>query len=256
MATRSTVQTTVARERDLEPGGCSKEHRLRLLQAVPFFQSLGAEELGDVNARFRAYDYEAGEPIFASGSAAEKFFIVAHGKVKLFRRTPTGQDVVFGLLRAGEMFGSLPELGGRAYPDDAEAHTRCCVLGIGSADFQTILDRYPSVTRAVLAVVAERLQEARGTISQLSALPVEARIASALLKLGEKLGVERDGELILDTPLSRQDLAAMTGTTTESASRVMSDFRRRGLIRSGRRWIALTDRAGLAQLISDHTGDS
>jgi CRP-like cAMP-binding protein len=94
--------------------------------------------------------------------------------------------------------------------------------------------------------MAERLQTAHETIRQLSAFPVERRIASVLLKLSEKLGEAHDEGLLIQVPLARQDLADMAGTTVESASRVMSQFQKQGLIRSGRQWVAITDLAGLA----------
>lgn len=67
-----------------------------------------------------------------------------------------------------------------------------------------------------------------------------------LLKLGEKLGEPHDEGLLIQVPLARQDLADMAGTTVESASRVMSQFQKQGLIRSGRQWVAITDLEGLA----------
>lgn len=241
------------RDEGVSPHECSVAHRLQLLGEVPFFRHLAADALEAVNDLFCAHGYQPLEAIYMNGAAAERFFVIAHGTVKLIRRTASGQDILLDILRPGEMFGTLPELGMREYLEDAEALTSCCVLGVTSADFQRILQRYPNVALSVLAIIAGRLQEAQGTISRLSAMTVEARIAAALLKLAEKLGVESEGGVLLDTPLSRQDLAALTGTTTESASRTMSEFRRTGLIESGRRWIRIKDRAALARLADEPT---
>src|SRR5690606_3742453 len=126
------------------------------------------------------------------------------------------------------------------------AHTACCVLGIGAEDFQAILQNYPMVATVTLTIMAQRLQAAHETIRQLSAFPVAQRIASVLLKLADKLGEQSAEGLLIQTPLSRQDLADMTGTTLETASRIMSDFQKQGLIRSGRQWVAIADPAALA----------
>lgn len=228
--------------------GCTVEHRLKVLHAVPFFRHLSLDELRPVNERFHSHSYQPQETIYFDGSPAERLYVLAHGKVKLLRHTVAGQDVLLDILGPGEMFGSLAALGDRAYPDEALAITQVCALGIGAADFQAVLERYPSVAIAVLQVVAGRLQEAHDAISQLSAGSVEVRVAAALLKLAEKLGVDhRDGRLI-EAPLSRQDLAAMTGATTESVSRVMSQFRRDGLVTSGRGWVVLRDARALAEI--------
>ena len=101
---------------------------------------------------------------------------------------------------------------------------------------------------ALLEIVSSRLREAREVIHQLSASPVESRLAATLLKLADKLGEKRGDEVLIQLPLSRQDLADMTGATVETASRVMSQFRRQKLIRSGRRWVSLTDLDGLKKI--------
>lgn len=229
-------------------GGCTVDHRLKVLHGVPFFRHLSIEELSPVNERFHSYSYQPRETIYFDGAPAERLYVLAHGKAKLLRHTVGGQDVLLDILAPGEMFGSLAALGDRAYPDEAQAITQVCALGIGAADFQAILERYPTVARAVVGVLAGRLQEAHDVISQLSAGSVEVRVAASLLKLAEKLGVAHEGGRLIQAPLSRQDLAAMTGATTESVSRVMSQFRRDGMITSGRGWVVITDAARLAEI--------
>jgi len=127
------------------------------------------------------------------------------------------------------------------------AHTTACVLVITPEDFQAILLQHPGVALNVLQVVSRRLDESQERVKQLSADPAERRVAHALLKLGESLGEEREGECLLQVPVSRQDLASMTGTTPETVSRILSQFRRQGMVRSGRQWIAITDLRRLSQ---------
>lgn len=237
--------------REVGPESCSIEHRHEILHGLPFFAHLSSEALAEINQQFYATGYAAGETVYFSGDPAERLFVVAHGEVKLLRHSAGGQDVLLDMLGEGEMFGTLTVLGDRSYPDTAVAQTPCCVLGISAADFQTILARVPEVALAVLGLVAERLQNAHDTISQISATPVESRVAAALLKLAEKLGVQDERGVLINTRLSRQDLAAMTGTTTETASRIMSQFRRDGLIESGREWIIVTNAAQLEQIASE-----
>ncbi len=250
MKTKTRRNTPLAAQQ-IEPHMCSTSLRLRILSQVPFFARLSAVETAAVNELFREHGYAAGETIYHAGDAAARLYVVASGKVKVTRPTLAGQDVLLDLLAPGEFFGSLSALRDAEYADTAQAQTACCVLGVDARDFQTILQRYPAVAMEVLRIVAERLQQAQETIRRLSATSVESRVASALLKLAEKLGEETKAGTLIQTPLSRQDLAEMTGTTTETVSRVMSHFRKAGLIRSGRRWIALTNRGKLMALASD-----
>jgi CRP-like cAMP-binding protein len=228
-----------------EPHLCSVHTRLDVLRKVPFFASLDPNALRQVNTLFREVGYDSGAPIYFAGDPAARLYVVASGKVKISRHTLSGQDVVLDILASGDFFGSLAILGDATYPDTAQAQTGVCVLGIDAHDFQQILLRYPEVAVAVLQVTAQRLQDAHETIRQLSAFPVERRIAAVLLKLAEKLGEASAEGLLIQVPLARQELADMAGTTVESASRVMSQFQKQGLIRSGRQWVAIADLAGL-----------
>jgi CRP-like cAMP-binding protein len=228
-----------------EPEQCSVELRLDILARVPFFASLSGEEMAGVNRLFREQGNTPGETIYLAGDPATRLYVVASGKVKLIRHTLSGQDVLLDVLTPGEFFGSLAALGDDVYPDTAQAQTAACVLGIGADEFRAILRAYPAVAVAVLDMVAGRLTAAHEMVRQLSAHSVERRIAYTLLKLAEKLGEERDVGLLIQMPLSREDLAGMTGTTLETASRVMSLFQKGGLVRSGRGWVAIADGAGL-----------
>lgn len=232
----------------VEPHLCTLDLRRQILRSTPFFAQLAPAEVDRLSERFPARAYEAGDSIYVAGAPAERLYIVATGNVKLLRPTPGGQNVLLDLLAPGDFFGSLPSLGDREYPDTAEAQTGCCVLSISADDFQEILETYPSVALATLTITAERLREAHEVIEQLSAHRVEARLAATLLKLADRLGEPHDEGLLIQMPLSRQDLAEMIGTTIETVSRVMSEFRRAGLIQSGRRWVVITDRAGLAAI--------
>jgi CRP-like cAMP-binding protein len=230
---------------EIEPQMCSIDMRLEILHKVPFFVGLAHPSINQINALFREHGFQPGETIYFEGDPAERLYVVASGKVKLERHTLSGKNILLDLLTPGEFFGSLSALGDEIYPDTAQAQTAVCVLGIGAENFRKILDAYPPVALKVLDVTASRLKEAHERIRQLSAHSVEHRIAYTLLKLAEKFGKQQEVGLLIQVPLSRDDLAEMTGTTTETASRVMSQFQKDGLIASGRQWVAITDFEGL-----------
>jgi CRP-like cAMP-binding protein len=98
--------------------------------------------------------------------------------------------------------------------------------------------------------MAKRLQKAHEIIRQLSALPVDQRVASTLVRLADKFGQPDEVGFLIQLPLSRQDLAQMTGSTPETVSRVLSEFKREGLIRTGREWVALLDQDALTRLFT------
>lgn len=220
---------------------CSVPEQRRLLGDSPYFKSLTPEQVVDVQKEFQQHHYHAEETIHFAGDDATRLSIVGAGSVKLVRSTLEGKDVVIDLLTPGDHFGSLAELGDATYRETAVAHTECCILSTTAPVFARFMREYPVVALDSLAMVAERLRTAQSTIEQLSAHPVEQRVVQMLLHLAGKTGKSGDNGILIDIPLSRQDIADMTGTTVESASRVLSELRKSGEIDSGRRWISILD---------------
>lgn len=231
-----------------EAHACSVNLRLQILGQVPFFAGLPQTELEKINRLFREVGYGPSETICFAGDPAERLFVVADGRIKLMRHSLTGKNVLLDLLAPGEFFGSLSMLDDAVYPDTAEAHTQTCVLSISADDFRQILEQNPPVVLKVLDITAVRLRAAQEQVQQLSALPVEGRIANLLLVLGKKFDQPEAEGLLIQVPLAREDIAAMTGTTPETASRVMSQFQKDGLIRTGRQWVAISDQVVLEQI--------
>ncbi len=234
----------------MDPEVCSLDYRLKIIGRLPFFKHLPAEAISKVNALFHDRDVSADERIYFEGDEAGHLYLVAMGKVKLVRNTASGRNVLLDILHGGDYFGSLSTFGGRVHTETAIAQTDCCILQISSEDFDTILAEYPDVTRKVLEAVSKRLTESQEIVKQLSAYTVEQRIASALLRLAGKLGETRGQGVLIQLPFSRQDLAAMTGSTTETVSRVMSRFAEDGLVKSGRKWVTITDKKRLEELVN------
>lgn len=244
-ANRHSQRKTPIEIEHVEAHMCSVDLRLRILSKVPFFSGVDRGVIGEINRLFIERGYSPGETICFAGDPAERLYVVADGNVKLMQHTFSGQDVMLDVLKPGEFFGSLAILGDDEYSETAVAQTACCVISIGADEFRMILQDSPQVALKVIDIIAGRLKSAHEMIRQLSSHSVEQRIAHVLLKLADKLGQEKEVGLLIQLPLSRSDLAELVGTTTESASRVMSQFQKDGLIRSGRRWVAITDREGL-----------
>ncbi|HRP47253.1 MAG TPA: Crp/Fnr family transcriptional regulator, partial [Trueperaceae bacterium] len=108
---------------------------------------------------------------------------------------------------------------------------------------------FPKVALAVLEDVSAKLRDAQSRLrSSAGAVPVEARLASALLMLSARLG-QPDGEgRTLGAPLSQEDLAAMTGSTLETVNRVLAQWRKGKIVTTGRRRLSIIDVPALAAI--------
>jgi len=244
-------RTTPLNDDQVSPSHCSADLRARILSQVPYFYGLPAPALDAVNRLFRSIDYPIGATLYHEGEPAQALFLVAHGRIKLLQHSVAGNEVVLDLLSQGDPFGGLTVLGRRRYPQSAVAQTACCVLTITPVDFRYLLHTYPEVALSALDGMAHDLEAAHDTIRALSTLPVEARIARVLVRLADRLGEADDGGILIQSPLSQQDIAAMVATTAETVSRVISGLRRSGDIETGRQWIRIRNRTNLARLAGE-----
>jgi CRP/FNR family transcriptional regulator, nitrogen oxide reductase regulator len=239
------------RQEWVDPGVCSLEYRLKIIGRLPFFGHLPAEAILEINRLFEDREVTAGQAIYFEGDPATHLYLVTTGKVKLLRNTNQGREVLLDILQTGEYFGNVTHLDRKGYTETAVAQTEGCILQISAQNFESILVRHPDVTLKVLDVVSRRLEESQDIIKQLSAFSIEERVASALIRLAGKLGENRSKSVLIQLPFSRQDLAAMTGTTVETVSRVMSHFAADGLISTGRKWVSINDLDALKHIAKE-----
>lgn len=237
----------------VDPAVCSLDYRLKIIGRLPFFRHLSSEAIVEINRLFEDRDVPAEQAIYFEGDPADYLYLVAMGKVKLMRHTTSGREVLLDILRGGEYFGNLSIVSGQGYSETAMAQTDCCILQISAQNFEKILKDHPDVTMKVLKAVGERLEQSQEVVKQLSVYTVDQRIAAALVRLAKKLGEQKQKGLLIQLPFSRQDLAAMTGTTVETVSRVMSRFSAAGLISTGRKWVSLSDLDGLEAIAKEGT---
>jgi len=227
---------------------CSIGLRLELLGKLPFLASLPADELAAANKRFKTRDFAEGATIYFADDPATHLYVVAIGQVRLMQHSPAGKDILLDVLQPGEFFGSLMPGNDERYAETAQAHTDTCILGINAEDFRRLMASDPRIALAVLDLTTERLRAAQETVRRLSAYPMEQRLAAVLVRLAGKLGEQRADDLLIQTRLSREDLAQMTAATPETISRIMTQLQKDGLVNSGRQWVAVKDMAGLRRL--------
>jgi CRP-like cAMP-binding protein len=228
---------------------CSLDYRLKIIGRLPFFRHLSPDAIIEINRLFEDWDVAAEQVIYFEGDAGENLYLIAAGKVKLTRFGLSGREVLLDILQGGEYFGDLAIDTQQGYAETAIAKTDCCILQISAQNFEKVLHRYPDVTMKVLKAVGQRLEESQEIIKQLSVYTIEQRIAATLIRVAKKLGEQKETGMLIQISFSRQDLAAMTGATVETVSRVMSRFSSEGLISTGRKWVVLHDLGCLEKIV-------
>jgi CRP/FNR family transcriptional regulator len=219
--------------------------RRDILVALPIFAGLSERDWEKVADLFSERHYDKDDYIFLEGEAPEALYVVKSGKVKVLRHSTDGKDVVLRVCSRGQLLGSVAVFDGGGYAGTSQVIEDCTLLVISRNDCLTLVSRYPVFALAIIADMGYRLRSSAEQIRSLAVERVEQRIARTLLKLAETTGSDALEGRVIEMPLTRQDVADMTGTTVETAIRVMSKFRRSGIIRTRRGKVILTDLAAM-----------
>ena len=214
--------------------------KAQILKCSPIFSSLNDEELGELANLAIERSFKSNEFIFWDGDIPEWFYIIAEGKVKVLKHSSLGKEFIISFFDPGEMFGEVAVFENKPYPASAQAVAETKVVGIKRKDFLSFLSNRPQVALRIINVLGGRLREAQSRLRDLAGERVEQRLASVLLMLSAKLG--------LTLPFTRQEIADMVGTTTETVIRVMSQLKDRGIIRSVRGKVIILDKENLKLL--------
>jgi len=227
-----------------------------LVSHLPLFSGLGAEDLDAILRDARSTRFAKNAAVFQQGEDAHSFFLLLHGHVRASKTTPTGEQVVVRYVSPGETFGVATAIGLTRYPATATAVDDSVVLAWPAAAWPRLVERYPSLSANTLRAVGARLQETHTRVIEMSTQQVEQRVAHALLRLAKQSGRKVEQGVEIAFPISRQDIAQMTGTTLHTVSRLLSGWEQRGLIESGRQRIVLRDAHGLVVLAEQGSRDS
>jgi len=210
---------------------------VQVAHSVPLFRGLSEQEWGQVTPLLNGHCYPKDSYIFFQGDPPTALYIMWMGRVKLVRHTGHGRDVVMEVLGPGQLIGEMAIFDGRPYSMTAVTLEDVAVVSIARSDFFSLLERYPPISMGVISELSRRLRVTNELVRSLAVDRVEQRIARTLLRLADLAGRSystHPGAVLIDMALTRQDIAEMTGTTVETAIRVMSRFRKSGLVASVR----------------------
>ena len=222
-----------------------------LLRVTPVFQQLAPDDRRRVAQASTVRKYSKGDVIFEQESTADAFFTIATGRVKIFKMLTSGKEMILEVFGRGDPLGALATYTGRPFPASAVAlEDTTCVL-IPRAVFFKLLEEHPSLVRGLLMGMTVRLVELTNRLAEVSGARVEPRLARLFVKLAREMGKpERDG-LYIPLVLSRQELADMTGTTIETAIRIMSRWGKENLVRTDKDGFVIINRAALENIADE-----
>jgi CRP-like cAMP-binding protein len=216
-----------------------------VLRKAQLFANLTDDEMRGLVVRTTRKKIQKEEQLFAEGDPCIGLYLVASGRIRIFKLSPSGREQVLAVEGPGSSFAELPVFDGGNYPAAASALEDTEVLFISRRDFQNFCREHPDVGLKVIAVVGARLRRLVGIIEELSFTTVRQRLIAVILRLAQASHDRSKEGIHIELPKSHQDLAAELGTVRELISRNLSRLEAEGFLHVEARKIVVKDLPGL-----------
>jgi len=212
---------------------------LELLGQTELFRDISPEVLKEIRSLAFAKHVQPPDAIFHQGDPAAACYTILSGNLRATQTTLDGDQIIIRYLGPGQFAGYAVLGGDEHHPGTVSAVSESYLLGWSRATMRQIMARYPEVAVNAVAVMGRRYHEMQLRLRELTTQGVEQRIAHTLLRLVHQAGRRTDRGIEIAFPLSRQDLAEMTGTTLHTVSRTLSAWEKEGVVSSKHRYIVI-----------------
>lgn len=211
------------------------------------FSSLQGPQLTVLSDNKACRVYHKGDMIFYVDDRPAGLYCIRHGNIKLYKVGSDGREQIIRLVGPGDVLGYRSLISGTAYASFAMAMDDAHVCFIPRAEFMNLLSADATFSMRMMSLLSSELRNAEERMVGLAQKPVRERLAETLVLLQEKYGTDEDGES-LGIRLTREEIANIVGTATESVIRLLSEFNKEGLIEIRGRKLIISDRRGLLAL--------
>ncbi len=173
-------------------------------------------------------DYKKKQTIYSEGQHPNKLYYIQTGKVKIYKTSDGGKELIIGLLSAGDFFGHIPLIENVVYEEFAETLEESSIRVIPKKEFEQLITTNQEIALKVIKLLANNISEKEQQLVALAYHSLRKRVADALLTLKKKYA--KEDQVPFSISISREDLANIAGTATESLIRTLSDFKNEKLI--------------------------
>lgn len=210
-----------------------------LVSKTGLFSGLDPAECEQIVSAGRQTSLVEGETLFHQGDQADVFYIVLSGYVKLTELNPEGHQITVSYVGSGGGIGIIVALSDTNYPVTAEVITGGVAIIWTKKIFRELMLQYPLLSLNGMKMIANYFVHLQNRFHELAAERVERRVARALLRLVRHAGRKIEQGILIDFPLSRQDLAEITGTTLFTVSRILKRWEQQGIVLSERERVTI-----------------
>jgi CRP/FNR family transcriptional regulator, nitrogen oxide reductase regulator len=229
---------------------------IEFLSQLDMFLGLPRRDLEVILSEAREISFGQGSYVFYQDDPVERIFVLKSGRVKLYQVSDDGQQVLMRVMTPGMMFAAISIVDGAVYPVSAEAAEPSQVMYWSQETMLRLIERFPPLAINSLKILAGHVRDFQNRYRELATERVERRLARTVLRLASQTGRKTEEGVLIDIPLTRQDLAEMSGTTLFTVSRILSQWEGQGLVSTGRERLVVRFPHGLVSIAEDLPGRS
>ena len=206
--------------------------RTSLLRAMPVFADLSEKELLAIVDDFRLKEYQKDEIIFRQGDESREVYFVLKGKVRIFKISPGGDETSIAIFSTNDVIGELAALDQQPRSATAKAISSASLLAMSEVRFLDALQTMPRLSLGIARMLAQKLRWTSAYAESIAQFDAAGRLLHIILLNNERYGeaLEPGKRYQLNVGLNQSDLASMVGARREWVNRILSEWRRRGLL--------------------------
>ena len=229
---------------------CGNCKRGLCTKKISIFSSLDSSELTEIIEKMNHKRVNKNDVVFLEGEKAKTLYFLNVGKIKIYKYTKDGKEQILHILSEGDFFGELNLLKESQYRFNAKAMEESKICTLSKENFKEILLDKPEIAIKILEIMGERLSALENLAQNLATNDIDARIAFLLKNLSDKYGEISNNDIIINLPLTREDMANYVGVTRETISRKLKKFEEEGIIKIvGTKKIIIIDNEKLEEYI-------
>jgi len=203
-----------------------------IISNIPFFSTLGAEEVEQVELLFRKKQFVKEEIVLYEEDTSSYMYLIYSGKVRVVKMNDDGKEQIITIHKKNDFFGEMSLLDGKTSPATIIAHEDSVIGLLHKNDFDEYLMKNEGIRRKIIDLLCNRLRESWEMIKILSfnAENAQDRVLSLLKRLQELYGVRDARGVIIDVKMTHQQMASYASVTRETMTRVLRTLEKSGVI--------------------------
>jgi CRP/FNR family transcriptional regulator, cyclic AMP receptor protein len=224
------------------------QRALWYLKKIPLFQDLGPEAMSRLAETVQIAEIRRRQVIYLPGDPGKTVYFVNGGRVKISKVTRDGKELTLAYRGPGDLFGEIALVEGGPREEMAEAMENALLTEMERGDFERLIQTQPLLGLRLARLLTQRRRDIENKIENLVFKDVNSKLAELLIRLANDFGVDDARGTLVALKITHQEMANLIGSTRETVSLTLSQFKRKGLIRTDGRKVIIADREGLKAL--------